>query len=259
VSRRCRCALFALAGLLVWSSPAKSADLRITFEELTRLVQGIVSQSKIYLNNAPGVFASTSTAKIGNQQVGLPIRVRVFPFLSSTYGYYVNDISSTELSLTPVSGALRLSLVFETDGPELIGECMSGPCTFQNVLPDIEWPGLAVEIDLVPTHHGGSVSLLVRSVRINGSPQAVCTSSGGFLSQAACAAGRGWATRTITNAKIDIARILKEEANKPEVQQALADGLRNQFRFGPAGEIAVSRVTIDPKSVRVNFQFAAGN
>ena len=259
VLRRGRFVLIALIGLVSSSANGKAADLRITFEELTRLVQSIVAQSKIYLNNAPGVFAGGSSAQLGNQKVDLPVPVRTFPFLSSTYGYYVSDISSTALSITPASGALRLSMVFETDGPELIGECLSGACTFQNVLPDIEWPGLAVEIDLVPTHYNGSVSLLVKSVRINGSPRAVCTSAGGFLSQTACAAGRGWATRTIVNAKADIARILKEEANKPQIQQALADHLKNQFKFGPAGEIAISSVSIDPNNVRVNFKFATSN
>jgi hypothetical protein len=258
VARHRRFVLISLIGFLS-AAPAEAADLRITFEELTRLVQGIVAQSKIYLNNAPGIFASGSSAQIGNQKVDLPVPVRTFPFLSSTYGYYVNDISSAALTITPANGALRLSMTFETDGPELTGECISGGCTFQNVLPDIEWPGLGVDIDLVPTEYGGSLSLLVRSVQIKGSPQAICTSSGGFLSQTACAAGRGWATRTITNAKADIARILKEEANKPQVQQALADHLKNQFKFGPAGEIAISSVSINPNTVRVNFKFAAGN
>jgi hypothetical protein len=62
--------------------------------------------------------------------------------------------------------------------------------------------------------------------------------------------------------RADLPAILKAAANQQAIQQQLADGLKRYLSLGQAGEVAISDISIDPKTLTVNFKFnqaGAGN
>lgn len=239
--------------------PASAADLRVTFTELTRLIQTIAGSAKIYLNNTPELLASGSYAAIAStQQYPIPIPVKSFTAFGSTYGYFVKDVSSTSVRVVPVTGALRLSVSFESEGPEAVALCISGSCQFENALPDIEWDNATLNVDFIPIRLGDSISLQVKTVSLGGTPRAVCKSTAGVLSSSACAVGRPFANRTITTLKADLSKILRDQINLPGVQQQFADGLKRYLSLGQAGEVMVGSISVDPKSMTVNFRLPGG-
>jgi hypothetical protein len=66
-------AFFALVG------PLDAADLKISFAELTRLLQSIASNTRFYLNNVPGnLFANQSFVQVSStQQYPVPIPAKI--------------------------------------------------------------------------------------------------------------------------------------------------------------------------------------
>lgn len=255
--------LFAAAGAtLMATRPVAAAELRVSFAELAGVVQKIVGDGKIYLNNAPGgllqLVGTSSSVTLGNQLLPVPVPVKSFQILGSSYAYYISDVTSTAIRVTPVSGALRLTVEFESEGPELVGGCISGGCGLADVLPDIEWGRPQVHIDLFPVRFNGSVSLQVRSVEIAGSLEPVCRSSSGVIAQSTCQIARPAAQRTIQTVRKDLNAILKERVNDPSIQQSLADSLKRYLVLGPAGEVAITNVSVDAKGVVVAFQFGNG-
>lgn len=237
--------------------PAGAADLRITFAELTRLLQGIASGTRIYLNNVPGgLFSSQSYVRVSNtQEYPIPIPARTFRILGSTYGYYVSDVGSSTVKLIPINGALRLVINFESDGPEAMAMCVSGGCALADILPDVQWDNAVANIDFVPVRFNGSIAFEVKAVSVGGTARAVCKGTADFLERQACSLGLPFANRTIKQLKTDLPRLLREAVNQPGIQQQLAEGLKRFLVLGPGGEIAINNITIDPNSMTVSFRF----
>lgn len=240
---------------------SKAADLRITFAELTRLLQGIASNTRIYLNNVPGgLFASQSYVQVSpTQQYPVPIPARTFNILGSTYGYYVSDVASSTVRLVPINGALRLVINFESEGPEAMAICITGGCRLADVLPDVQWDNAVANIDFVPVRFNGSIAFQVKSVTVGGTPRAVCKGSADFLERQACSLGLPFANRTINQLKTDLPRLLREAVNQPGIQQQLAEGLKRFLTLGPGGEIQINNISIDPSSMTVSFRFGAND
>ena len=240
-------------------SAAHGADLRISFAELTKLVQVIAKDAKIHLHNLPGtLFTSGSSITVAGQSRELPIGPKSFPFAGSTYAYYLDDVTSQSVRVSAIEGGLRLSATFDKKGAVLVGRCVSGPCTFAAGLPDIDWPGAVAQIDVKPVQFNGSVALKATRVQLLGTPRAVCRNSGGLISGLECNLARAYADRTIADTKLSIAQMIQEQINKPEIQQQLADGLKGFLSIGPGGAIAINNLTLEPKSMTVRFNFAAG-
>ena len=247
-----------------FAPPVAAADLKITFAELTRLLQSIAGNTKIYLNNVPGgLFANQSFVQISaTQQYPVTIPVKSFDILGSKYGYFVSDVASTSVSIAPIQGALRLTVNFESAGPEAIATCISGSCNLADALPDIQWDNATVNIDFVPIRFNGSISLEVKNVTTGGSARAVCKSNADFLAREACYLGLPFANRSIGQLRGELPNILKAAANQQAIQQQLAEGLKRYLTLGQAGEVAISDISIDPKTLTVNFKFnqaGAGN
>jgi hypothetical protein len=250
---------------MVLSMPAsvRSADLRITFSELTSLLQSIASSAKIYLNNVPsalpaGLFSSQSYVQItATQQYPVAIPVKSFDILGSKYGYFIKDVASTAVRVIPANGALRLVATFESEGPEAVAVCISGPCRLADILPDIQWDNATVNIDFVPIRFNGSISLEVRNVFASGTPRAVCKGTADFLERQACRLGLPFATRTIGQLKRELPGIIKAAANRQSIQSQLAEGLKRYLTLGQAGEVAINNISIDPKTLTIVFRFNA--
>lgn len=244
--------LAALAAI----APVQAADLRVDFSELARLVQAIAGNAKIRLNNAPAgglmeLFNPGSSVTLGTTTLPVPLEVSTFsvpPFL--TVSYYVKDINSTAVTITPRPGAVRISVQFESEGPELIGDCISGLCS-DAIMPAVEWLAPSVHIDLVPVGVNGSIALGVRSVEIGGQLQAACPPGSSGL----CRTTLGAANRAIARVRADLPGKLKDKMNAPELQQKLAEGLKPYLSLGPAGEVRVSNVAVDAKGIVVSFRF----
>src|SRR5262249_13708071 len=80
---------FVAASCFGLAGGARAAELRIPFEELTRLVQSIAAETQIYLNSVPGgLFTTSSSIKIGSQSYPLPPLEKKFVKGGSTYAYY---------------------------------------------------------------------------------------------------------------------------------------------------------------------------
>ena len=239
------------------TQPATAADLRITFTELTRLLQSIAGGTRIYLNNVPGgMFANQSFVQIApTQQYPVTVPVKSFDILGSKYGYFVSDVGSVSVKISPVSGALRLTVSFESDGPEAVAGCISGSCSLTDVLPDIQWDNAVVNIDFVPIRFNGSISLEVKSVTTGGNARGVCKAGAEFFAREACTLGLPLANRSINQMRAELPAILKAAANQQPIQQQLAEGLKRYLSLGQAGEVAISDISIDPKTLTVNFKF----
>jgi len=245
------------AALPILPNHAAAADLKVSFAELTRLLQSLAATTRIYLNNVPGgLFANQSFTQVGTApQTPISIPVKTFNVLGSTYGYFVSDVSSTSVRLVPVAGALRLVVAFESDGPEAMAMCVSGSCGLADVLPDIQWDNAVVNVDIVPIRFNGSISVEVKAVSVSGAPRAVCKGTADFLERQACSLGLPFANRTINHLKGELPRLLREAVNQPDIQRQFADGLKRHLTLGPAGEIAINNITIDPNTLTVSFRF----
>ncbi len=243
------------SAVVTW--PASAADLKITFAELTRLLQGIATGTRIYLNNVQGrLFASQSSVKVSNtQEYPIELPARTFRILGSTYGYFVSDVASSTVKLIPVNGALRLVVNFESDGPEAMAMCVSGGCALADILPDVQWDNAVANIDFVPIRFNGSIAFEVKAVSVGGAARAVCKGTADFLERQACSLGLPFANRTITQLKADLPRLLRDAVNQPGIQQQLAEGLKRFLVLGPGGEIAINNITVEPNSMTVSFRF----
>lgn len=249
-------ALAMVAGPLAVSGRAAAADLKVSYAELASVVQTVIGGAKIHLDNKPGgilSFGASSYVSIGSQQVAIPIPVKSFQVLGSTYAYYVSDINSQSIRASAVSGAVRLTVSFEADGPEMMSGCIQGSCAFEEALPNIEWLQPSLAIDVVPVAFNGSVALKVTSVEFGGTLKAVCQDSADFFLAGACEAGLSWANRSIAKLKPELAAQLKDKMNAPELQQAIADGLKKYLTLGTVGSVSVSKVTAGDSSVTVSF------
>lgn len=245
----------ATISFVAFATPSHAAELRITFEELTRLVQGIAAETQLYLNSVPGgLFTTSSNVKIGAQTFPLPQLEKKLAKGGSTYAYYVREMTSTSVNVAPASRALRLTVVFKTDGPVAIAGCVSGECPLLDFMPDIHWAAPKVAIDLVPVRYNGSISLKVKKVTISGAPRMVCRSSAGFVS---CNLGLAFARQSIASLKTDLPAALKTAFNETDVQQKLADGLKAYLTVGQSGAVAINEVSVAPSSMTVNFRFNA--
>jgi hypothetical protein len=248
--------------VLLQSASSRAAELRITFDELTKLVQSIADTTKIHLNSVPGglftsggLFASGSYIEIGSKRYDLPKLEKQFDKAGSKYGYYVKDMSSTTVRVSAVEGALRLTAVMESDGPEAVPACVSGECPLLNFLPDIEWTRPSVSLDFVPVQFNGSVSLKVKNVVIGGTPQPVCRPSPDFWARAACNIGRAFANQSISKLRTELPKTLKEAINQTDIQQKLSEGLKGYLVVGQAGAVAINAISIAPSRMIVNFRF----
>ena len=248
----------ALACLSTGFPAASAAELRVSLTELAGVVQTVMGDAKLHLNNKPGSFltvASGSYIAIAGTETAIPLPAKSFDLLGSTYAYYVEDLNSQSIRVSAAPAAIRLVLTFDTKAAELTGGCISGDCGLTSALPKIAWKNVTVTIDVVPIRSGSSITLQAKSVSIGGVLTAQCASAGIF-SSGACKLALPWANRTITKLKPDMAAKLKEKVNASETQDAVAIGLKKYLAVGPAGEIEITGVTTDQKSVTVSFRLA---
>lgn len=233
-----------------------AAELRIGFGELATIARQVLSDAKIRLHNVPGGFidfSAGSSITIGSSQTAIPIPVRAFDAAGARYAYYVNEINSTSVAVEAIDGALRLTLSFEADAPELVGRCLSGLCPPNAALPTIEWSNPSLSIELAPVGVEGSLSLEAKRVRIGGELRPLCSSTAGFISKNLCQAVLPKSRQTITRLRADLDEVLRRQVSTPEVKGKIANALKSKLVFGPAGAVHVTRVVVDSQSVTVAF------
>lgn len=239
--------------------PASAAELKISLAELARILTVTLGEPKLRLHNVPGGLINLtpgSSLKLGSTTVPIPIPARTFVVGGTTYAYYVNEINSTLITVSAVPSAVRFTVNFQTNGPALVGRCVSGFCLSDQILPEITWSQPAVTFDLTPVYVNGNLSLNLKRVDISGTFVPDCNAAGGIFTGGICdlalPKARG-ATRTL---KTDLDKALKDQLNAPDIQAKLADGLRAYLKFGTAGEVRFSKVTVDPDSVTLTFCLA---
>jgi hypothetical protein len=242
------------------AGPATAAELRIEFKELAAIAQQALGGATLRLHNAPASglldFSQGSYVAIGSTQVPIAVPARTFPIAGGTYAYYVNDINSTAVAFEAVPGALRLTLRFESDTPELVGRCRAGLCAPVNALPRIEWSDASVSIDLAPASVGDSLSLEAKVVKIGGTFAPACSPSAALISGGICKSVLSKARLAIAKLRGDLDGMLREQMNKPEIQAKIAGELKKRLVLGPAGELKIRSVAIDSSAVTVTFCLA---
>lgn len=252
---------FALAAVLA-AGRAQAAELRIEFRELAAIASQALSGATLRLHNAPASglldFSAGSYVAIGSTQVPISVPARTFPIAGGTYAYYLNDINSTGFAFEPVPGALRLTLSFEGEQPEIVGRCRSGLCAPVNALPRIEWSDATVSIDLAPIAVGNGLSLEAKAVRIGGTFAPACSPSAALISGGICKSVLAKARQAIARLRGDLDGMLKAQVNTPEIQANIAGELKKRLVFGPAGAVSIRSVTTSDTAVTVSFCLACG-
>ncbi len=258
------CRVFAVAlccasSLGYATGAASAAELRISFTELAGIVQAVLGDAKLHLHNKPAsIFALTDGSHLAfaGKEIAVPLQPKSFNVLGSSYAYFVDDLNSQSIRVSPIASAVRLTLNFDSKADNLVGGCVSGDCSLAGALPKILWKDGTVAIDVAPVHFGSSISLQVKHVSIGGPLSARCDGSGSLFSNSACRIALGFANRTITRLKPDIAAMIQDKVNNAETQTKVAEGLKKYLVVGTAGELAVTRVTSDAKAVTIGFELA---
>ena len=240
---------------------SEAAELRVDFSELASLASSFLAQAHVRLHNAQsGVldFSAGSSITIAGAERPIPLPVRSFDALGSKFAYLINDLNSTSIKVEAVKGAVRLSIAFESDGPELVARCLSGLCPSDAALPDIEWQKAAVTIDLVPVKGPSGLSLKAERAEISGDVTPRCRTSAGFLTRSICEAALPKVRQTILRYRKDLSAGLVQQLASSPVQDSIATALQSHLKFGSAGEVRVSRVAVESggKAVVVSFCLA---
>ncbi|MGL4396357.1 MAG: hypothetical protein ACRCS9_07460 [Hyphomicrobium sp.] len=253
---RAACAAAALLGMAAPS--ANSAELRIEFKELAALAGAFLNSATVRLHNVPGGvldFTAGSTLTIAGVARPIPVPVRSFEMAGGRYAYMMNDINASGIAVAATAGAVRLSLSFEGDGPELVGQCLSGFCPPDAALPEIEWLDAGVIVDLVPVRVASSLALQAKRVEISGRIEPRCRGGGGLIATSLCRAVLPKARQTIAKLRGDLNSGLMAQVNSPPVQEKIAAELKGYLARGPAGDIGIARVALDGEGRAVIVSF----
>lgn len=247
-------ALALTAGMVALGAPAPAAELKISYTELSGILRSVLGDAKLHLHNKPGGILDMTAGSyfaIAGKQFDLPLPLKSFGVLGSTYAYYVDDLNSQQITAESIPGAVRLVLTFAPKAT-LAGTCLAGDCGLTNALPSITWRGGTISIDVVPVHLGLSLALEVRGVKIGGNFSANCLGSG-VISKGACNLALGYARRTVTNLKPEIASKIKDQVNDAAAQTKVAEGLKSHLKVGEAGAFDITGVRTDSSVVRISF------
>jgi hypothetical protein len=240
--------------------PATAAELKISLNELARILAGTLGDAKLRLHNVPGGtfdFTAGSSLKFGSTSVPIPIPARTFVVGGTTYAYYVNDLNSKKIAVSAVAGALRFTVTFDDTGPELVGRCLSGFCVGNSVLPEIEWIDPVVTIDLTPVSVGGTVTLVAKRVDVGGAFSPDCDAATGIFSGSVCRlVVLPQARKATAKLKTDLNAALMAQLNALEMQAKLSASLSGHLKFGPLGEVSFSKIAIESDNVTLTFCLA---
>ncbi len=251
-------AVLAAATILV--QPIAAADLKLSLAELARILNSTLKNPQVRLHNLPsaGIFDLTagSSFSLGGQTVPISgVDPRSFEVAGATYAYYINELNSQSVLVSAVPSALRVTIVFESEAPEIVGRCISGLCVSNASLPELQWQAPSVTVDLTPVWVNGRLSLDAKRVEVGGSFVPECP-GGGFFSGSVCRLVLPKARGVAATLKTEVAKQLKDVINGAAAQAAIADGLRPFLRFGPVGEVRFSRVAVDAQTVTISFCLA---
>ena len=249
----------ALLAAQLAAAPAPAAELKISLTELARILTVTLGQPSLRLHNVPGGvinFTPGSSLKLGSTTIPIPVPARTFDVGGTTYAYYVNEINSTSITVAAVPSALRFTVLFTTNGPALIGQCVTGFCLSNGILPEIQWSKPSVSFDLTPVWINGNLSLDLKRVDVGGTFTPDCNAAGGIFSGGICDLALPKARAAARTLKSDLDKTLKDQLNAPDMQSKLAAGLRTYLKFGPVGEAKFSKVQVDANTVTLTFCLA---
>lgn len=260
-------AVLLVFAVLAAPRPSQAADLKIEFSELASLVNSIFSDAKIRLHNAPGGFLGLfdmgggSYVSLGGSQIAIEdVQAQRFRAGGANYVIYINDINSVTVTARAVTGAMRLTLAFETDDLELVATCESGFfCPSNDSLPSVEWRNPIVDIDLIPVRVGNSMALSVKRVDVKGQLVPVCRSGITFINRAICRSAILAARPSIARARSQVATTLKDKMNEPGIRNLMADALSPYLALGPVGQVKIRQILVNSRSTTIRFCLACAN
>lgn len=257
-----RALVIALICAVCTSQRAIAADLRIDFKELAAIASTFLADAKIRLHNAQsGVFDFSAGSSITISGVERPISFKAptFSVVGVTVAYLINDLNSTAIKISAVDGGVRLAVSFESEGPELVGRCLSGFCP-TDVLPEIEWDNAAATIDLVPAKAAQGLTLKAQRIQVQGQITPYCRGKALF-GRDLCELALPKARSTLTRYKGTLDELMLQQVNSPAVQEKIADALKAYLKLGKAGEVVISKVSVENggRAVVVSFCLSCAN
>lgn len=248
---------------VVSAAQVGAAELRIDFHELAGLADAVLTNAKIRLHNKPGGmfdFTAGSSITLAGVERPIPVPVRSFDVAGAKLAYVMNDINSTSIKVTAVPGAVRLAIAFEEDGPEFVGHCLSSNffCPPDAALPQIEWLGAGLTLDFVPVRVGSSLALKAQKAEVKGKFEPRCVEGSGSLAGSICRIALGQARAAIARFRKDLDTGLVQQINADAIQQNIANALKGYLAVGPAGEVHISKIAVDPEGRAVIVSFCLG-
>ncbi len=246
---------------VVFSASSPAAELRVSLKELASLLNPTLASTSLRLHNVPseGIFgglfdpSKTSYVNFGGTEVPLEFPVTQFPLTgvgNGRYAYYLNDINSESIRITPSSNALVLDIRFEDSDAELVTSCYSGTCGFTNVLPIVQWRQPRIRLHLKPARFDTGVTLTAVKVVVGGRFKTVCRAGSLF-----CLLGQSAADNYINRLRRRHipAQILKQ-LNSEATRETIGAQLSQYLKLGSSGQVAIEKVSVANKAVRVSFK-----
>ena len=252
--------VLALAALVALAAPSRAAEFKVSLAELAKILTVTIGDAKLRLHNVPGGMINLtpgSSLTIGSTSVPVAVPARTFVVDGVTYAYYVNELNSGPITISAVPSAIRFTVPFTTNGPALVGKCVSGVfCFSDQILPEIQWSRAVVTIDLTPVYVNGNLSLDLKAVGIGGTFTPDCNAANGLLTGGACDFVLPKARTAASLLKSDLSKTLVDTVNAPDMQEKIAAGLRPYLKFGPVGSVSFSKVQVDSTNLTLTFCLA---
>ncbi len=147
------------------------------------------------------------------------IEIRILP-----RRYYFNDINLRGITVRPSNQYLKITVNWESDGPELRGECVNDAgCMFGT--PTVQLNDLAININVRPFASGGKIGYDVFDIQIDF----------GYNYSADCGVLSALCTETFKDplmnaffkSRFQLAEVLQAEQTRSEISTALTNGVLN--------------------------------
>jgi hypothetical protein len=249
VSTRFRLAFALVVGIMGWCAAGRlsAAELKVEYAELAGIVRVFTQDAKLHVHNAPAkglieVFsAQSSYFSLAGHQVSLDVpTVEGWAPLVGNYSYYVNDLNLSGLTVSAISGAVRIVMLFDSSGYRIVPS--------DERLPSIQWSGAAVVLDLRPVKAGNSISLEAVNVEVKGTLKPICLKPGFF-----CTVALEQARPKVRKLPGQLSAQLKSVINGDKLRDGLAKSLESYLTLGSLGQVKIRSVKNAGSTATISF------
>lgn len=255
-------------GLSVSAGADTLYEHRVTASDLAAALHDALAGVQVHLHNHGRLVGSSYhasnaasikwPAKDGpgkRDRFTLPDASRVV--LGRRYGYYVNHVRAEGIFVAPQPDRLTATLLLRSNGPSLMGKCVTvarpeTPCGIggEAAMPAVEWRDARIDVDLVPIVYHGSLAFNVGEVTISGDIGVGAACSWPVVGMRLCSA----LNRALETTRKKIADEVRSSLNDPDVKKSVAAAVRDYLDKGAQVPIlGVKRVSMADGIVRIGL------